>query len=73
MKEGEKRLIGDNFDQNLGSAEVVKKEFRLKEDISKSEGESLVEGLLNSAEKQEEKVSLSDQIKSKIKEMKPLQ
>lgn len=73
MKEGEKRLIGDNFDQNLGTAEGGEKEFKIKENINQSEGQDLMENLLKKAENQEEKVSLSDQIKSKLKEMKPLQ
>ena len=73
MKEGEKRLIGENFDQNLGTAEDSDKEFKIKENINQSEGQDMMESLLKKAETQEEKISLSDQIKSKLKEMKPLQ
>lgn len=36
MKEGEKEITGQNFDSNISSAEVVKKEMVLKKDINQS-------------------------------------
>lgn len=63
IKEGEKSLAGDNFDSNYSQAETTEKEFNLKTVLDAP------------AENQETKetVKLSDQIKTKIKNLKPLQ
>ncbi|PIP94840.1 MAG: hypothetical protein COW00_15450 [Bdellovibrio sp. CG12_big_fil_rev_8_21_14_0_65_39_13] len=63
IKEGEKSLAGDNFDSSYSQAETTEKEFNLKTVLDAP------------AENQEikETVKLSDQIKTKIKNLKPLQ
>ncbi|EQC51503.1 flagellar biosynthetic protein FliO [Bacteriovorax sp. DB6_IX] len=82
MKEGERKVVGDNFDTNLDSAEEKGKEFKLKEVVSQLDNESdshddvdpVLAALAGQTESQElNKVSLSKQIKNKIKELKPLQ
>ena len=77
MKEGEKALAGTNFDTNLGSAETTPKEFKLKENIEQSaeSNDSIVAKLASSLDQEpvEDKVKLSDQIKSKVKGLKSLQ
>lgn len=79
LKEGEKRVGGDNFDTNLVSANSANKEFKLKEVVStenntqteSEQGESLANFLQNNPVP--DKVKLSDQIKNKVKGMKSLQ
>lgn len=82
MKEGERKVVGDNFDTNLDSAEEKGREFKLKEVVSQLDNESdshddvdpVLAALAGQTESQElNKVSLSKQIKNKIKELKPLQ
>lgn len=79
FKEGEKRVTGNNFDTNLLDAESNDKEFKLKEvatelatgtDGVSVEKESLLKAVV---EQSEDKVTLSKQIKNKLKELKPLQ
>lgn len=78
MKEGERALAGDNFDTQLTSAPT--KEFRLKDTAAanasavNSADVSLDKFLDSSAtDKVKDKVRFSDQIKSKVKNLKPLQ
>ncbi|EQC48930.1 hypothetical protein M899_2986 [Bacteriovorax sp. BSW11_IV] len=79
LKEGEKRVGGDNFDTNLVSANSANKEFKLKEVVNtenntqteSEQGESLANFLQNNPVP--DKVKLSDQIKNKVKGMKSLQ
>lgn len=66
IKEGERRVSGNNFDTNLVDAEKENKEFNLKSVLTESEG---VDGIVQV----EDKVSLSDQIKKKVQGLKPLQ
>jgi len=61
LKEGEKVINGDNFDTNLVTAETTDREFSIKEDINVA------------APEKKARVSFSEQIKSKVKELKPLQ
>lgn len=86
MKEGEKQISGTNFDTTLSSANQGNKEFKLKEFLNQStalentdldgEEESIalkaIENEMKAA-KQSHKVKFSDQIKNKIKDLKPLQ
>lgn len=78
MKEGERALAGDNFDTQLTSAPA--KEFRLKDaaaantSAANSADVSLDKFLDSSVtDKVKDKVRFSDQIKSKVKNLKPLQ
>jgi flagellar biogenesis protein FliO len=73
MKEGEKEVIGSNFDTNLESANTEEKEFKLKDMTSTMEEKEDATSLVKAITGQEEKVSLSSQIKNKIKDLKPLQ
>lgn len=83
FKEGEKQISGTNFDSTLGQAEETKKEFKLKEfleagneDESADETDSVALRAIEkemAAAKESQKVKFSDQIKSKIKDLKPLQ
>lgn len=68
LKEGEKEIAGDNFDLNLGNAGSSDKEFNLKEDIRKAATNSK-----SANELTKDTVKLSDQIKSKVKNLKSLQ
>jgi flagellar biogenesis protein FliO len=74
LKDGEKDIAGDNFDTNLGDAGRGSKDFKLKEVIGESatDGEGGLAAFLDK-KPVEDKVRLSDQIKTKIKGMKPLQ
>ena len=63
MKEGEKNITGNNFDTNLDKAEIEK---NLDQKVSLKDKNNL-----NTSKN--EKVKFSDQIKNKIKELKPLQ
>ncbi len=69
IKEGEKSLSGNNFDSDLGSANLEEKSFNLKDDIEKS-AEQNVE--LNT-DVVKDSVKLSQKIKEKVKTLKPLQ
>ena len=72
LKEGERQLVGDNFDTNIDDADMMKKEFRLKEIIdrpAKEEKKKLGDFLKGSGEK----VKFSDQIKDRVKDLKSLQ
>ena len=75
MKEGEKQVVGTNFDTNLESAEQQNKEFKLKDMTSaiNNQNDTAGDHILKALEGDVEKVSLSKQIKNKIKELKPLQ
>lgn len=85
LKEGEKQLSGTNFDSTLGSANEGSKEFKLKEflnasddtaELSSSQEDSIALRAIEkemAAAKESHKVKFSDQIKSKIKDLKPLQ
>lgn len=78
MKEGERKIAGDNFDTQLKNS--PEKEFRLK-DTAKANREAAqvsdigLDSFLDSkvTEKVKDKVRFSDQIKSKVKNLKPLQ
>lgn len=63
IKESERSVAGDNFDTNYSEIEKTEKEFNLKSVID----EPAVQ------EEVKERVKLSDQIKSKVKNLKPLQ
>lgn len=63
MKDGEKMVAGDNFDTNFDVVEKAEKEFNLKSVIDEPAANQEVT----------ERVKLSDQIKSKVKGLKPLQ
>lgn len=83
FKEGEKNLTGSNFDTNLETASKSSKEFRLKEvaqnmQEASNSTTSSQQAILNSlagqaAGNSAEKVSLTAQIKKKVKDMKSLQ
>jgi len=82
IKEGEKSLAGNNFDTNLGTAETGDKEFKLKEVISPVDAEQETIGQNQEAksladlidrEEVRKSVKFSDQIKNKVKGLKPLQ
>lgn len=84
LKEGEKQLSGSNFDSTLGTANEASKEFKLKEFLnasdepseSSSDDDSIALKAIEkemAAAKESHKVKFSDQIKSKIKDLKPLQ
>jgi flagellar biogenesis protein FliO len=83
FKEGEKNLSGSNFDSSLGVANSEEKSFKLK-DFLDNEGEKENNDGTDSvalraiekemvAAKESHKVKFSDQIKSKLKDLKPLQ
>ncbi len=85
LKEGEKQLSGSNFDSTLGNANENPKDFKLKdflsqndqeEKASESQEDSIALRAIEkemAAAKESQKVKFSDQIKSKIKDLKPLQ
>lgn len=82
FKEGEKNLTGSNFDTNLDKANIGSKEFKLKEvaqnmqeaSNSVSSQEDILASLAGQAAgNSAEKVSLTAQIKKKVKDMKSLQ
>jgi flagellar biogenesis protein FliO len=67
MKDGEKSLAGNNFDSDLGTADLLEKNFNIKENIEKPANVELkTEGVQDS-------VKLSQKIKDKVKTLKPLQ
>ncbi len=65
LKEGEKQVVGDNFDIQIGEEVGNEKSFRLKGEKSSPAAEAATEI--------EDKVKLSDQIKNKVKGLKSLQ
>ena len=77
---GEEEITGTNFDTNLHDANNLEKEFKLKEVNLKSDYSSL-DDLLNETPAAKsiakapikDEVRFSDQIKSKIKNLKQLQ
>lgn len=78
LKEGERKIAGNNFDTQLQAA--PEKEFRLKETAQANrEAAATTEIGLDSfldskaTNKVKDKVRFSDQIKSKVKNLKPLQ
>ena len=66
LKEGETAVTGNNFDTSLASAEQASKDFKLKET------ETPLSNFLTGTDVQE-RVKLSEQIKSKVKNLKQLQ
>lgn len=71
LKDGEIALSGHNFDSNLGEAnddELNDKKITLKDDITQSNQQSSLSSYTNV----KEKVSFSDQLKKKVKNLKPL-
>ncbi len=87
FKEGEKQISGSNFDSTLGSANETNKEFKLKDflehEVSEEshlgktqEGSSIALQAIEKemkAAKNSHKAKFSDQIKNKMKDLKPLQ
>lgn len=81
FKEGEKQISGTNFDSTLGNANEANKEFKLKEFLSEAsepqdDGSSIALQAIEKemkAAKNSHKAKFSDQIKNKIKDLKPLQ
>lgn len=61
LKQGEQQVGGFNFDNKLGDAFINEKEFNLKQEINTP-----------AAEAAPKKSTFSDQIKNKLKELKPL-
>lgn len=71
LKDGERKIAGDNFDDNLGLAgkeESIESKIKLKEDITKSNKQSSLSDYIDV----KDKVKFSDQIKKKVKNLKPL-
>jgi flagellar biogenesis protein FliO len=81
FKEGEKQISGSNFDSTLGTAAGQNKEFKLKEFLSEGTEQEEAESSIAlqaiekemKAAKNSHKAKFSDQIKNKIKDLKPLQ
>jgi flagellar biogenesis protein FliO len=71
LKGGEKELSGNNFDSDLGSADLVEKSFNLKEDIEKPAASNSKFSL--KTDKVKDSVKLSQKIKEKVKTLKQLQ
>lgn len=72
LKEGERKVAGDNFDDNLDVAEISPASMdkvKLKEDITQSNKQSSLSDYM----KMKDKVKFSDQIRKKAKSLKPLQ
>ena len=65
MKEGEKKVSGNNFDISLENVSNSSQEFSLKEMMEAGKAEE--------EKKPEEKVKLREQIKNKVKGLKSLQ
>ena len=71
LKEGERKIAGNNFDDSLGAAgseTALEEKIKLKEDITKSNKQSS----LSDYKGVRDKVKFSDQIKKKAKSLKPL-
>jgi flagellar biogenesis protein FliO len=72
IKNGEKIIAGNNFDDSLGDANVDEKlvtKIKIKEDISQSNKQSSLSEFIGT----KDRVKFSDQIKKKVKGLKPLQ
>src|SRR5690606_25564288 len=72
FKEGEKKIAGNNFDDSLGLANdntASESKIKLKENIMESNRQSSLTDYLEV----KDKVKFSDQIKKKVKNLKPLQ
>lgn len=72
FKEGEKSVAGTNFDITLSQAdedEASTQNVKLKEDITKSNAKASLSSYLES----KDRVKFSDQLKKKVKNLKPLQ
>lgn len=72
IKNGEKIIAGNNFDDSLGNADTDEKldeKIKLKLDITQSNKQSSLTDYLEV----KEKVTFSDQLKKKVKNLKPLQ
>lgn len=69
IKNGEKIISGSNFDDSLNTSSKEDKKFKLKEDISASNKQSSLSDLIGP----KDKVKFSDQLKNKVKNLKPLQ
>ncbi len=77
LKDGEKKVAGNNFDTSLFDADNGNKEFKLK-DMTEAKTEETTDGnpslaALLAENTIEEKVKLSDQIKNKVKNLKSFQ
>ncbi len=75
LKQGEHDVTGANFDSALSNDENLSANIVLKEDISQSKPLEQNRGILSSLKKGKNKdqVRFSDQIKTKVKNLKPLQ
>ena len=71
LKTNEKDIAGDNFDQKVNEAKDV--DFKLKEDITKSKNADLTSFLNVAKSTKPKKDKFSDQLKQKVKGLKPLQ
>jgi flagellar biogenesis protein FliO len=72
IKDGEKIIAGNNFDDSLGDADSDEKlvsKVKMKEDISQSNKQSSLSAFIGT----KDRVKFSDQIKKKVKGLKPLQ
>lgn len=72
IKETEREAAGSNFDDNVSIAEAddaVQARVKLKEDIAQSNSRASLSDYMNVRDK----VKFSDQIKNKVKNLKPLQ
>jgi flagellar biogenesis protein FliO len=72
LKDGEKIIAGNNFDDSLGTADGDSKlteRITLKDDITKSNKQSSLSEFIGV----KDKVKFSDQLKKKVKGLKPLQ
>lgn len=69
LKGGEKELSGNNFDSDLGTADLVEKSFNLKEDIEKPAASEVN----LKTDEVKDSVKLSQKIKEKVKTLKQLQ
>jgi flagellar biogenesis protein FliO len=71
IKNGEKIIAGDNFDDSLATSNTDKgidAKVKIKEDITQSNKQSSLSEFMN-----KDRVKFSDQIKKKVKGLKPLQ
>lgn len=72
LKDGEKIIAGNNFDDSLGTADgdsSLAEKITLKDDITKSNKQSSLSAFIGV----KDKVKFSDQLKKKVKDLKPLQ
>ncbi len=72
IKNGEKIIAGNNFDDSLGTADVdesLTAKVKIKEDITQSNKQSSLSDFMGV----KDRVKFSDQIKKKVKGLKPLQ